>query len=139
MSSTSCGRVLIGWLSPRLVKPLLLIAALLISQVASAQDRWPREITTKEGKVVIDQRQLESFQGDKATVLAAVSVQKTDMKTPVFGVVWFESRIATDRDQRMVEFQEIKVTQTKFPNAQPEQERRLAAFLDREIASWPTC
>ena len=137
MNSTSCRRVFTGWLSPALVKLLLLIAAILVVQVASAQDRWPREITTKEGKVVIYQPQLESFQGDKATVLAAVSVQKTDMKAPVFGVVWFESRIATDRDKRMVEFQEIKVTQTKFPNAQPEQERRLAAFLDREIASWP--
>ncbi|MDZ7621129.1 MAG: hypothetical protein U5O69_01325 [Candidatus Competibacteraceae bacterium] len=26
---------------------------------------------------------------------------------------------------------------TQFPNAQPEQERRLAVFLDREIAAWP--
>ncbi|MDG4595415.1 MAG: hypothetical protein P9F75_06940 [Candidatus Contendobacter sp.] len=71
------------------------------------------------------------------TVLAAVSVQKPDMKAPVFGVVWFESRITTDRDRRIAEFQEIKVTKTKFPNAQPEQERRLAAILDREIAGWP--
>ena len=131
------GRLFTLWLPLGLVKLLLLIAAILVGPVASAQDRWPREIKAKEGKVVIYQPQLESFQGDKATVLAAVSVQKTDMKAPVFGVVWFESRVATDRDKRMVEFQEIKVTQTKFPNAQPEQERRLAAFLDREIASWP--
>lgn len=137
MNPSRCARALPFWLSPRWAKLLFLMVALLISQVASAQDRWPREITTREGKVVIYQPQLESFQGDKATVLAAVSVQKTDMNAPVFGVVWFESRIATDRDKRMVEFQEIKVTQTKFPNAQPEQERRLATFLDREIASWP--
>ena len=125
------------WLSPGLVKLLLLIVAILVGQVASAADQWPREIKAKEGRVVIYQPQLESFQGDKATVMAAVSVQKTDMKAPVFGVVWFDSRIATDRDKRMVEFQEIKVTKTQFPNAQPEQERRLAAFLDREIAAWP--
>lgn len=70
------------------------------------------------------------------TARAAVSGQKTDMKTPVFGVVWFDSRVATDRDKRTVEFQEIKVAKIKFPNAKPEQERRLAAFLDREIAGW---
>ena len=130
-------RTLACWLPLALAKLLLLVTALLVGQAASAQDRWPREIKAKEGKVVIYQPQLESFQGDKVTVLAAVSVQKTDMKAPVFGVVWFESRIATDRDKRMVEFQEIKVTQTQFPNAQPEQERRLAAFLNREIAAWP--
>jgi hypothetical protein len=125
------------WLPPGLVKLLLLMIALFVGHAASAADPWPREIKAKEGKVVIYQPQLESFQGDKATVFAAVSVQKTDMKVPVFGVVWFDSRVATDRDKRMVEFQEIKVTKTQFPNAQPEQERRLAAFLDREIAGWP--
>ncbi|MFO1372423.1 MAG: hypothetical protein U1F42_08515 [Candidatus Competibacteraceae bacterium] len=138
MNPSRCARALAFWLSPRLVKLLLLIAAILVGHAASAaQDPWPREIKAKEGKVVIYQPQLESFQGDKVAVRAAVSVQKADMKVPVFGVVWFDSRVATDRDKRIVEFQEIKVTKIKFPNAQPEQERRLAAFLDREIAGWP--
>ncbi len=125
------------WLPPGLIRLLFWIVAILIGQAASATDQWPREIKAKEGKVVVYQPQLESFQGDKATVMAAVSVQKPDMKTPVFGVVWFDSRVATDRDKRTVEFQEIKVTKVKFPNAKPDQERRLAAFLDREIAAWP--
>lgn len=134
MKSELCQWSIAIWLSTG----LLLIAAILVGHPASAApDPWPREIKAKEGKVVIYQPQLESFQGDKVAVRAAVSVQKTDMKTPVFGVVWFDSRITTDREQRMVEFQEIKVTQTKFPNTKPEQERRLAAFLDREIAGWP--
>ena len=137
MKPSPCERSFTCWLPPGLVKLLLLMAAILVGQAASAADQWPREIKAKEGKVVIYQPQLESFQGDKVTVFAAVSVQKTDMKAPVFGVVWFESRVATDRDKRTVEFQEIKVTQTQFPNAKPEQERRLAAFLDREIAAWP--
>lgn len=137
MNPTSRERASAFWSRLGLAKLLLLILAILVGQVASAQDRWPREIKAKEGKVVIYQPQLESFQGDKVAVRAAVSVQKPDMKAPVFGVVWFDSRVATDRDKRTVEFQEIKVTQVKFPNAQPEQERRLAAFLDREIAAWP--
>lgn len=130
-------RSLPRWLSPGLFVLPFLMAAILAAQTASAEDRWPREIKAKEGKVILYQPQLESFQGDKVTVLAAVSVQKTTMKAPVFGVVWFDSRVATDRDRRVVEFQEIKVTKTHFPNAKPEQERRLAAFLNREIAAWP--
>ncbi len=137
MKISHCERSPTFWLPPALAKLLLLIVAILVGHAASAADPWPREIKAKEGKVVIYQPQLESFQGDKVTVRAAVSVQKTDMKAPMFGVVWFDSQVATDRDKRTVEFQEIKVTQIKFPNAKPEQERRLAAFLDREIASWP--
>ena len=124
-------------LPPGWVRLLFLIAAILIGHTASAADPWPREIKAKEGKAVIYQPQLESFQGDKVAVRAAVSVLKPGERTPVFGVVWFDSRITTDRDRRMVEFQEIKVSQIKFPNAKPEQESRLAAFLDREIAGWP--
>ena len=106
MKSELCQWSIAIWLSTG----LLLVAAILVGHPASAApDPWPREIKAKEGKVVIYQPQLESFQGDKVAVRAAVSVQKTDMKTPVFGVVWFDSRITTDREQRMVEFQEIKV------------------------------
>ena len=75
MKLSPCERLFTCWLPPGLVKLLFLIAAILVGQVASAQDRWPREIKAKEGKVVIYQPQLESFQGDKVTVLAAVSVQ----------------------------------------------------------------
>jgi hypothetical protein len=126
-----------GTLTLWVAKLLLLAAALLVNQAGSAtEDNWPREIKTKAGKVLIYQPQLESFQGDKVTGRYAVSVQKTTMKTPVFGVVWFDSRVATDRDTRTVEFQEIKVAKIKFPNAKPEQERKLAEFLDKEIANW---
>ena len=136
MKISPCERSLAFWCPPTLAKLLFLIAAILVGHAASAADPWPREIKVKEGKVVIYQPQLESFQGDKVAVRAAVSVQKTDMKAPVFGVVWFDGRVATDRDKRTVEFREIKVTKIKFPNAQPEQERRLAAFLDREISRY---
>ncbi|MDQ5909936.1 MAG: hypothetical protein QG599_2031, partial [Pseudomonadota bacterium] len=134
MKSIPSQRSFTLWLWPG----LLLIMAILGSQATrAAPDQWPREIKIKEGRVVIYQPQLESFQGDKVAVRAAVSVQRTGVKAPVFGVVWFDSRITTDRDQRMVEFQDIKVTQTKFPNTKPDQEQRLAAVLEREIAAWP--
>ena len=38
------GRALTLWLPLGLVKLLFLIAAILVGQVASAQDRWPREL-----------------------------------------------------------------------------------------------
>ncbi|MDG4595416.1 MAG: hypothetical protein P9F75_06945 [Candidatus Contendobacter sp.] len=63
MKPSACERSLTVWLPPGLFKLLLLIAALLLGQVASAQDKWPREIKAREGKLVIYQPQLESFQG----------------------------------------------------------------------------
>lgn len=138
MHVVSCTSARTARLVTTLVNLLLLSVILLPGHVArAAEDRWPQDIRTPEGRVVIYQPQLESFQGENVAVRAAVSVQKSGMKAPVFGVVWFDSRISTDRERRLVTFQDIKVTQVKFPNAQPEQERRLAALLDREIAGWP--
>lgn len=120
-----------------LIQLLFMLALTAVTQPGSAaQDPWPRELKAKVGTVIIYQPQLESFEGDELAVRAAVSVQKTDMKAPLFGVVWFDSRVATDRDRRLVEFQEIKVAKIKFPNAEPEQERKLAAFLEQKIAAW---
>ena len=116
---------------------LVFLAVLVAGAASAADDPWPREIRAKQGKVVIYQPQLETFRGDQLSARAAVSVQKTGMKAPVFGVVWFESRVSTDRDTRMVELKEVKVSRIKFPNAKPEQEKKLAAFLEKEIAGWP--
>ena len=98
MNPSPCERSLTVWLPPGLVKLLFLIVAILVGHAASTADPWPRSIQAKEGKAVIYQPQLESFQGDKVAVRAAVSVQKTDMEAPVFGVVWLDSRV--DRDRR---------------------------------------
>ncbi|MEH6874517.1 MAG: hypothetical protein V7849_08990 [Candidatus Competibacter sp.] len=86
---------------------------------------------------MVYQPQLETFQGDHVTGRAAVSVQKTGWKAPVFGVAWGDSRVVTDPARRMVEFQDIKISKLKFPEMSPEQERQLAAVLDQQIAAVP--
>jgi hypothetical protein len=116
---------------------LALLVLTVPTLLSAADDPWPREIKSPKGtRVVIYQPQLESFKGDSVKARAAVSVQTKDMKAPVFGVVWFDSRVSTDRDTRVVTFQQVKVDKIKFPNAKPEDEKRLAGFLESEIAKW---
>ncbi len=132
------GNILYRVLLTSYVAVMLLLTGLLVPFTARAVDNgWPRELQAKKAKIIIYQPQLESFKGDKVTARAAVSVQTQEMKQPVFGVVWFGSRIATDRDTRTVEFLDIKAEKMKFPNATLEQEKKLASFLEEEIAKWP--
>jgi hypothetical protein len=114
-----------------LTSPLII---LLSRQTANADDiGWPREIDAPMAKVVIYQPQLETFNGERLTARATVSVTQKDKTEPVFGAVWFDCRVITDRDTRTVTIAEVKVPQVKFANATPEQEQKLSRFLEREI------
>ncbi len=97
---------------------------------------WPRVLTAPNAKVTIYQPQLEVFQNDKLTARAAVSVTLPDKSEPVFGAVWFDCRVVTDRDARTVTIQEVKVPQVKFANATEEQKEKLSSFLEQEVPKW---
>ena len=112
------------------------IAVLFWVGVSGAQDDWPREIATQEGKITVYQPQLESFKGDMVSARAALSIFKKDSKEPTFGVVWFSARAITNRDTRMVEFTDLKIERVKFPFATKEQEKALADFLSRDVNNW---
>ena len=112
------------------------ILAALAETEEPTTDQWPREITVSQGTVLIYQPQLEAYRGNKATFRAVVSAQKTDAPAPVFGVVWFATRVDTDRDTRMVTFNDIKAERMAFPHTTKEQEQKYARFLEDNIATW---
>ena len=54
----------------------------------------------------------------------------------MFGAVWIEARVATDRDTLTVECLDVKVPEVKFPNANPEQLAMLTTTLEDAVQSW---
>ena len=118
-----------------LVVALLLVAGLAGASRA-ADSEWPKKFVHPEASVVLYQPQLETFKEDKLTARSAVSVQKKGEKQPVFGVVWFSARVATDRDKRMATIEGVEATKVKFADAKPEQEEKLRTFLENEVKDW---
>jgi len=128
-------------------RELLMVSAILSfmivacgARVATAEDgpalSWPREIQTPQGEIVVYQPQLETFTGQTLTCRAAVSVTPSGSGTPVFGAVWLEARVSTDRDERTVELLDVDVKDVKFPHATPEQITRFGRVLEDEIRGW---
>ncbi|MCH7773544.1 MAG: hypothetical protein IH784_03945, partial [Bacteroidetes bacterium] len=97
---------------------------------------WPREVQAENAKILMYQPQVETFVGDKLTGRAAVSVTMKDSVNPVFGVVWLDARVSVDKDARTVDVLEITVTNVRFPNATEENEKNLAALLEKDIPTW---
>ena len=99
--------------------PLLIVLVLffllgLAQSVFADEDEWPKVHQMQEAKVVVYQPQLESFEENKFTARAAVSVTKTGAE-PVFGTMWIASRVATDREERLVTLLDIEITNVRFP------------------------
>jgi hypothetical protein len=85
-----------SWLTGAL--SLFLLAPLSQADEAS----WPQEIVAEGGAVVLlYQPQIEDFSGNDLVGRAAVSAKSpASGNVPVFGAIWFEAKIDTDRDAR---------------------------------------
>jgi hypothetical protein len=102
----------------------------------AASDPWPKRFEHPKGTVVMYQPQIEDYEEDTLTGIAAVSVKKKEWKEPVFGAVFLSGRVVIDRDTRMATISEIQVTEAKFPDAKPEQLEKLKTFLNTEMKDW---
>jgi hypothetical protein len=107
-----------------------------VSRIAAAQEakeQWPKRFEHPNGVATMYQPQLESFEADKLTARAAVSVKRKDVKEPIFGVVWLSTKVSTDRDTRMATIDEPKITEVKAPGVAPEKLEKFKEFLNSEV------
>ena len=98
----------------------------------SAQD-WPREIVSPQGIITIYQPQIASFQGNALGARAAISVMPNGKDEPVFGAVWLNCRVTTDRTSRTVRLEDVDVKQIRFPNGTEADTARIAAALEDQL------
>jgi hypothetical protein len=113
--------------------PLVLLLLASHPSVAGDDGGWPRQFEKEKGTVVLYQPQPESLKDIELKGRMAVSVTKKGSDAPIFGAVWFTAKLDIDRDDRIVEIDEVKVDRVRFPNSTPEQEKGLSEFLEDEI------
>ncbi len=100
----------------------------LIAQVGVAQTsmpQWPAELEVRGQRVTLYQPQTESYSGEKLEARSAFSVEVD--KKPIFGAMWFSCRVITDKDNRLVAFDKLRVENVKLPE---EDKQKLDTFID---------
>ncbi|MCK5137938.1 MAG: hypothetical protein KAR19_19280 [Bacteroidales bacterium] len=115
---------------------LFFLGAVSQTALADDSDTWPRKIEKDNFVVVIYQPQVEQLTANKLESRAAVSVTNEEFTSPVFGAMWFDCKIATDRDERIVRLIDLKVSAAKFPEVEEEEILKLSSFLESEIPGW---
>ncbi len=103
---------------------------------AAPENPWPRTEEKNGAKLEMFQPQPELFEGNRLRVRAAVSIVLPGETEPQFGAVWFEARVVTDRDEREVSIQDIKVDDVRFPTAPEGSADKLKAYLTEKLKTW---
>ncbi|MBS1667580.1 MAG: hypothetical protein JST58_09405 [Bacteroidetes bacterium] len=84
--------------------------------VKAAQDEWPKIINGTDGSVIkIYQFQPESLTGNILKTRAAISIIENGKTDPTFGTLWAVATVETDRDNRTMAIQSLKIPNLKFP------------------------
>ena len=96
---------------------------------------WPREIVTNKGVIVVYQPQPEQLNGNVLKARAAVGIE-VNAQSPVFGVIWFDARLETDRSDRSALITGLTINEMRFPNQDEERVQALTNLLESEIPKW---
>jgi hypothetical protein len=119
-----------------LLAPFFFVLFLFGSAYAQeAQQDWPKSITSDDGTVIkIYQPQPEAFSDNVLKSRWAISVLQSGKPDPVFGTFWSVANVETDRDNRRVIIQSLKVPNVKFPG-QPDESftNGLKATLEAQL------
>ncbi len=97
---------------------------------------WPREIVLPDGVVVIYQPQPEALDGNRLKGRAAVAVEMEGAKEPVYGAIWFEAQLDTNRAERMANITDVSVNRVRFPTEDDKKSKKLIDLLEEEIPKW---
>ncbi len=77
---------------------------------------WPRAFTTEGGYTInIFQPQAESLEGNVLKSRAAFSVMAPGKDDPMYGVMWAEANLLTNRDNRTYALESVIVTEVRLP------------------------
>jgi hypothetical protein len=115
----------------------LILAGWLAGPAVRAQTGWPREIPLPSGgRITIYLPQPERLTGNKLKARAAVAVRRKAGEEPVFGAVFVEATLATDKDRRRALLEKVLVQNARFADVGEDEIDQLKALLEREIPKW---
>ncbi len=100
--------------------------------------QWPKEVTLNTGEILtIYQPQPESFSGNNVTGRSAISVRKNSGAEPVFGAVFFNATIATDKDNRIATIDSIDISNAKFSGVEDQAwVNQITDQIETNISDW---
>ena len=130
--------------NPHRVVTLAICAAILsfinlttsINISAEELKSWPRDVAVDSGSVTIYQPQIDSLQGDIINARAAVAYKAGGGGEPIFGAAWLQGQVEIDRDEQIVRYQTIEVTEVRFPEGNEKAGEEFTRAIQEGMTRW---
>jgi hypothetical protein len=124
-------------MSARVIFAFLFLAASLTAVTSFASElSWPRDLDIQSGILTMYQPQVDTLEGNVLSFRAAVSYKDDQGNEPVFGAVWFESRVEIDRESRIVHMVDLSVADTRFPEGVEHVQGELEQYIREGLPTW---
>ncbi len=123
------------------MRKILLPAILLIfsgsNTFAQVNPTWPRSIIDNGNVIKIYQPLIEKYNGITFEARSAISILEKGKTDPVFGALWMNAFVQTNRANRTAVIEKVKVNDVKFAgDSNASEVAKLSALLEKEIPTW---
>jgi hypothetical protein len=112
---------------------VLLVACVLACAGTAHSIDWPQEIAVEEGTIVVYQPQPERLDGNRLEGRAAIQLALKSRDEPVFGAMWYEARIDTDREAGTALVRDVKVTDVRWPDSKDAGEQQFTRIVEAAV------
>ncbi|MEM6583072.1 MAG: carbohydrate-binding family V/XII [Pseudomonadota bacterium] len=94
---------------------------------------WPQEITADEGTIIIYQPQPDKIEGNRLFARAAMSIELKNGADPIFGAMWIEASLETNRANDTAQISNIEVTKVTWPDSKDTDEQRFTQVVEQSV------
>lgn len=118
-------------------KIVFLFLAFLGLGIHSQAQKWPREFTSTQGKVVLYQPQPQKMDGNRVSGVMAFSLVPSGQKEPKFGAMNFDARLNIDRDTRTYKLESLAIPNLKFSGENKDLDTsKIKAAIIKDLEGW---
>lgn len=97
-----------------------------------SESGWPRTFTSGVDTFTIYTPQVDKWDENLIDLYCAAELKSAKESAAKYGVVWFQARTEVDKVNRLVTFDQAKITKVKFPVAQ-DKEAELTSLLEEKL------
>lgn len=116
----------------------ILIGFFTATNLNAQSSYWPKEIPLKTGgKILIYQPQPDELRGITLKGRAAVGGKEKANDPMVYGAIFFEATLITDKNTRSATLEKVTITNAKMEGIDDQNEiKKMITFLENEIPKW---
>ena len=97
------------------------------------QKKWPREMKIANAVITVFQPQLETFDNNKLTCRAAVSIKRKKREKTDYCAIWMKAVVDTDKATRVVKLRDLSITKIAYPGVSEKVKKSLGEIIRKHI------